>query len=242
MNLRRLVQTHFGLHLTLQQCAALETYKQELLGWNQRVNLTAIREPEAVDAKHFLDSLSCLRVLGRRPEQRIVDVGTGAGFPGLVLKIACPSWEVTLVEAVGKKVAFCRHIVETLGLEGVEVLHTRAEELGHDPAHREAYDWAVARAVARLPILAEYLLPLVRVGGAMLAQKGETGPAEAQEAEYAIRVLGGELDRVVPVEVPGVAEDRYLIVVRKVAPTPARLPRRAGVPAKRPLLPPKKGA
>lgn len=240
MNLRRLAQTHFGIHLTPQQCAALETYKRELLDWNQRVNLTAIREPEAVEAKHFLDSLSGLRVMGQRAEQRIVDVGTGAGFPGLVLKIARPSWQVTLVESVGKKVAFCRHIVATLGLEGVTVLHARAEEVGHDPAHREAYDWAVARAVARLPILAEYLLPLVRVGGHMLAQKGETGPAEAQAAEYAIRVLGGELERVVPVEVPGVAEDRYLIVVRKVAPTPAKFPRRVGIPAKRPLLPEKR--
>ncbi len=226
-----------GLRLNAQQQAALETYKRELLAWNQRVNLTAIRDPEAVEAKHFLDSLSCLGVMGRRPGQRIIDVGTGAGFPGLVLKIACPSWRVTLVEAVGKKVAFCRHMVETLGLEGVDVLHARAEELGHDPAHREAYDWAVARAVARLPILAEYLLPFVRVGGHMLAQKGETGPAEAQEAEHAIRILGGELERIVPVTVPGVAEDRYLIVVRKVAPTPTKYPRRPGIPAKRPLLP-----
>ncbi len=228
-----------GIHLTPQQQEALAIYKRELLAWNKRVNLTAIRDPKTVETKHFLDSLSCLRVTGCPPGLRLIDVGTGAGFPGLVLKIACPSWRVTLVEAVGKKAAFCQHMVNLLGLKEVEVLHARAEELGHAPAHREAYDWAVARAVARLPILAEYLLPLVRVGGRMLAQKGETGPAEAQEAEYAIRVLGGELERVVPVAVPGVAEDRYLIVVHKVAPTPAQYPRRPGIPAKRPLRPPR---
>ncbi len=240
MDLSHRAATHLGIRLTPQQCAALETYKRELLAWNQRMNLTAIRDPEAVEAKHFLDSLSCLRVMDCPSPLRVVDVGTGAGFPGLVLKIACPAWQVTLVEAVEKKVRFCRHMIETLGLSGVSVLHARAEDLGRDPAYRERFDWAVARAVARLPILAEYLLPLVRVGGRMLAQKGGTGPAEAQEAEYALQVLGGELERVVPVEVPGVAEERYLVVVRKVAPTPPPYPRRPGMPAKRPLLRPQK--
>jgi 16S rRNA (guanine527-N7)-methyltransferase len=197
--------------------------------------LTAIRDPEAVEAKHFLDSLSCLKVMACHANLRVVDVGTGAGFPGLVLKIACPAWRVTLVEANNKKVAFCRHVVDMLGLKGVHIVHARAEDLGRDPSHRESYDWAVARAVARLPILAEYLLPLVRIGGRMLAQKGETGPAEAQEAEGVLRILGGELAQVVPVDVPGIAGDRYLVIARKVAPTPARYPRRPGIPAKRPL-------
>lgn len=226
-----------GKPLTATQLQAFQRYEAELLAWNQRFNLTAIRDPEAIRTKHFLDSMSCLLATGPLGQARVVDVGTGAGFPGLVLKILCPHIRLTLVEAVAKKVAFCRHMVEVLGLKHVTVLHARAEELGHDPAHREAYDWAVARAVAHLPILAEYLLPLVRPGGAMLAQKGETGPAEAQEAEYAFQVLGAQLERVLPVEVPGVAENRYLIIARKVAATPPQYPRRPGIPAKRPLRP-----
>ncbi len=228
-----------GRPLNARERAALARYEQELLAWNSRMNLTAIREPEAIRTKHFLDAMSCLQATGPLHGQRLVDVGTGAGFPGLVLKILFPDLRLTLVEAASKKVAFCRHMVEVLGLQEVTILHARAETVGRSPEHREAYDWAVARAVARLPILAEYLLPLVRVGGHMLAQKGERGPAEAQSAEYALRVLGGELERVQPVLVPGVAEERYLILVRKIAPTPARYPRRPGIPSKRPLTPPR---
>jgi len=169
------------------------------------------------------------------PPERVVDVGTGAGFPGLPLKIAFPAMQLTLVESVGKKATFCRHIVETLQLRDVEVIHARAEEVGRRPEHRERYDWAIARAVAHMPILAEYLLPLVRLGGHMLAQKGENGPAETQAAEHAFRLLGGRLQRLYPVHLPGVAEDRYLVVVEKVATTPQRYPRRTGIPARRPL-------
>ncbi len=222
-------------HLTPAQQAAFDRYLEELLAWNQRFNLTAIREPEQIVLKHFLDSLSVLTVTECLDGRRVIDVGTGAGFPGLALKIACPEMRLTLVESVGKKADFCRHMVEVLELEGVEVIAARAEEVGRRPAHREAYDWAVARAVARLPILAEYLLPLVRLGGAMLAQKGETGPAEAQQARHAFAVLGGELERLQPLTLPGITETRYLILVRKRAATPAGYPRRVGVPAKRPL-------
>ena len=164
-----------------------------------------------------------------------MDVGTGAGFPGLPLRIACPALRVTLIEATGKKAEFCRHVVERLGLEGVEVVHGRAEDVGQDPEHRQRYDVAVARAVAAMPVLAEYLLPLVRLGGQAIAQKGESGPAEAHGAEAAIRLLGGRLRQVTPVELPGVAEARYLVMVEKVAATPPIYPRRAGLPGRRPL-------
>lgn len=226
----------FGVSLSARQVAQLSAYERELLEWNQKFNLTAIRDVEAIRAKHFLDSMSCALAWREQPPRRLVDVGTGAGFPGLVLKILYPGLKLTLVESVGKKANFCTHIVRTLGLEGVEILHARAEDVGRTPEHRERYDWAVARAVASLPVLAEYLLPLVRVGGSMLAQKGESGPAEAQAAETALRLLGGRLRQLVPVEVPGVAEERYLVIIEKPAATPPAYPRKAGIPSRKPLL------
>jgi 16S rRNA (guanine527-N7)-methyltransferase len=143
--------------------------------------------------------------------------------------------QLTLVESVGKKVAFCRHILKTLGLEGVEVIQERVENLGQMPEHREQHDWAIARAVAVMSVLAEYLLPLVHIGGKMLAMKGENAPAETHDAEHALQVLGGHLNRLVPVVLPGVVDERYLVVVDKVAASPLRYPRRVGVPAKKPL-------
>jgi 16S rRNA (guanine527-N7)-methyltransferase len=228
-------QRQLGLRLSPSQQAALALYERELLDWNARFNLTAIRDPEEVHIKHFLDSLTCLIAMRDAPLGRLVDVGTGAGFPGIPLKIMLPKTQLTLVESVGKKATFCRHVVKTLDLQGVEVIQQRAEVLGQDPAHREKYDWAVARAVAILPVLAEYLLPLVRVGGNMLAMKGESGPAEAHSAEHAMKVLGGHLHQLMPVNLPGVAEERYLIVIDKVAATPAAYPRKVGTPSKRPL-------
>ncbi|MEJ5225835.1 MAG: 16S rRNA (guanine(527)-N(7))-methyltransferase RsmG [Anaerolineales bacterium] len=228
-------QQLFNINLSARQAAALSVYERELTDWNQRFNLTAIRDEEGIRTKHFLDSFSCTLAWKDSPPARLVDVGTGAGFPGLPLKLLYPSMRLTLVESVGKKVKFCEHIVNVLGLEGVEVIQARAEDLGHNRAHRERYDWAVARAVAGMPILAEYLLPLVRVGGAMLAQKGESGPAEVQAAERAFRLLGGQVRRVMQVNLPGVADDRYLIVVDKTAATPPQYPRKPGVPAKQPL-------
>lgn len=224
-----------GLSLSSAQRHAFERYAAELLDWNRRVNLTAIVEPEAIGIKHFLDSLTCLLAMRGQTAGRVIDIGTGAGFPGLPLKIVTPALQLTLVEATGKKADFCRHIVDLLGLDGVEVLHARAEEVGQMPAHRQAYGWALARAVAPLAVVAEYLLPLLRLGGRAIAMKGESGPAEAQQAEAALRVLGGTLRQLLPVELPGVAESRYLVVIEKTAATPAAYPRRSGVPARRPL-------
>ena len=228
-------QRLLGLHLTTSQLEALANYERELSDWNARYNLTAIRDLQEIRVKHFLDSLTCLLAFRDTPVERLIDVGTGAGFPGLPLKIIYPRMHLTLLESVGKKAAFCRHIVNALGMTGVEIIQERAEALGQIPAHREKYDWAVARAVAILPVLAEYLLPLVRVGGGMLALKGESGPAEAHSAEHALRVLGGHLRQLIPVTLPGVVEDRYLVVIDKIAATPKGYPRRIGVPTKKPL-------
>lgn len=224
-----------GISLNPRQMTALSRYRDELISWNTRYNLTAIRDPEKVRVKHFLDSLSAYLAIRGSPMGSVIDVGTGAGFPGLPLKILCPSIKLTLVESVGKKTAFCSHIVETLGLEGVEVIQTRAESLGQIAEHRERHDWALARAVAVMPVLLEYLLPLVKIGGRVLAMKGASAHAEVHAAERATKLLGGHLRQLMPVTLPGVVEERYLVVVDKIAATPGKYPRRAGIPTKRPL-------
>jgi len=228
-------QRLFGVHLTGRQVVSLMTFERELLAWNDKYNLTAIRDVEGIRTKHFLDSFSCVLAWKGNPPRRLIDIGTGAGFPGIPLKILYPSMRLTLVESVGKKANFCRHIVETLKLEITEVVNARGEEVGQMSAHRENYDWSVARAVATLPVLAEYLLPLVVVGGAMLAQKGQSGPAETHKAEKAFKLLGGQTRQLLPVTLPGVVDERFLVVVDKVAATPPQYPRKPGIPAKKPL-------
>lgn len=224
-----------GLQLTAHQREAFDLYERELLEWNEKFNLTAIRKPEEVRSKHFLDSLTVLLGFREPKPARVIDIGTGAGFPGIPLKIAYPHLRLTLVESVGKKADFCRHMIDVLHLEKVDVLQARAEEVGQTVGHREAYDMAVARAVAALPVLVEYLLPLVKVGGRVVAQKGESAHAEAHAAEHAIRVLGGRVQQIKPVVLPGVADERFLVLIDKVAATPNSYPRRAGLAAKRPL-------
>lgn len=228
-------QNLLNLRLTARQVACLQRYEAELLDWNSRMNLTAIRDVDGIRSKHFLDSYTCLLAWRDAPPASLIDIGTGAGFPGIPLKILYPTMRLTLVDSIGKKTDFCKHVVKVLDLDQVEVIQARAEELGQQKAHRERYDWAVARAVANLSILAEYLLPLVKVGGAALAQKGESGPAEAHAAENAIRLLGGHLKQLIPVHLPGVAEERFLVIIDKVAATPHNYPRRVGVPAKSPI-------
>ncbi len=233
--LARDAQALFNVHITGRQVMALITYEKELIDWNQKFNLTAIRDSESIRTKHFLDSFSCVLAWKATPPDRLIDVGTGAGFPGIPLKILYPNLKVTLVESVGKKAMFCQHIVRVLGLEHVNVIQARAEALGQNPQHREKYDWAIARAVANLNVLSEYLIPLVKVGGTALAQKGESGPAEAQSAEKAMELLGGKLKQLIPVNLPGVADDRYLVIMEKVAATPPKYPRKPGIPMKQPL-------
>jgi len=228
-------QALFNVHLTGRQVIALTTYERELIEWNQKFNLTAIRDVAGIRTKHFLDSFSCVLAWKANPPANLIDIGSGAGFPGIPLKIIYPNMKVSLVESVGKKAMFCQHIVSLLDLEGVNVINSRAEDLGQMREHRQQYEWGVARAVANLRVLSEYLLPLVQVGGKMLAQKGEGGPAEVHSAENAIQLLGGEVRQLFPVTLPGVVEERHLVVVDKVAATPPGYPRKPGVPAKKPL-------
>ena len=224
-----------GIHLNSSQLNAFEVFEKELLYWNTRLNLTAIQDPKQIRTKHFLDSLTCLLAIDEIQNTRIIDVGTGAGFPGLPLKIYNSETNLTLVESVGKKVRFCNHICNTLALENMEIIHKRVEALGQNQDFRQQFDIAVARAVAVLPVLVEFLLPLLRVGGKMIAMKGEGAPLEAHDSEHATHVLGGQLQKLIPVTLPGVAEERYLVIIEKVAATPDKYPRRIGIPAKRPL-------
>lgn len=229
-------QQLLNVRLSNAQVDSFRLYQQELLTWNEKFNLTAIRDIEQIRTKHFLDSLTCVLAWGDNRPKSLIDVGTGAGFPGIPLKIIFPSMQLTLVESVGKKTKFCQHIVDILNLEYVNIIQDRAEILGQSPKYREKFEWAVARAVANLPVLVEYLLPLVRLGGGVIAQKGESGPAETQKASKAIQILGGTLRQLLPVTIPGVVEERYLVIIDKNARTPKLYPRRSGIPAKKPLI------
>jgi 16S rRNA (guanine527-N7)-methyltransferase len=224
-----------GLTLSPEQLRLFQTYAGQLVAWNQRLSLTAIINPDDIQVKHFLDSLTCLQAL---PPgfvcHRVLDVGSGGGFPGLPLKIHDPTLQVTLLETTIKKAEFLRHVVEHMGLAGVEVVAERAETLGQDPAYRETYDLVVARAVAEMAVLAEYCLPFCRVGGLFVAQKKAGNAVEMKNAQGAVITLGGRMLPAIPVALPG-AMLRQLVVVEKVAATPPRYPRRPGVPAKRPL-------
>lgn len=225
-----------GLELSPEAQRAFSLYADHLLAWNQDINLTAITAPEAIEMRHFLDSLSVVRAVTFVPGQRVIDVGTGAGFPGLPLRLVFPHIELTLLEATAKKTKFLEHIKTLLNLSNLHVLTARAEDAGHMPAIRERFDVVLARAVAQMPVLSEYMLPLCRIGGRCVALKGENAVAETQQAENALRILGGRVDRVIRVELPQVAETHFLVVIEKVAATPPHYPRRPGIPAKRPLL------
>ncbi|HUW08714.1 MAG TPA: 16S rRNA (guanine(527)-N(7))-methyltransferase RsmG [Anaerolineae bacterium] len=247
MTMNRLAEggRRLGLSLTPAQLSTFGRYADQLLEWNQRFNLTAITDPEQVQVRHFLDSLSCLSALsavsGEPPSRwlarslQALDIGSGGGFPGLPLKIVWPNLRLVLLESRQKKVRFLEHIVADLHLTTVRALHGRAETMAREPEHRESYDLVFGRAVAGLPVLLEYALPFCRRGGLLLAQKGEAATAEAIASERALAILGGELRRIVPVEIPGLAETRHIMVVEKTAPTPDDYPRRPGMPGKRPL-------
>lgn len=229
-----------GFELTPGMLAAFERYAAELVAANRQVNLTRLTRPDEIAVQLLLDSLVCLwgvpaELAGPEEPLRCVDVGTGAGLPGLALAIARPNWSLTLADSVGKKVAFVARVIAALGLARAEAVHARAEDLGRDPARREGYDLAVARAVAPLATLAEYLLPLVRVGGRALALKGADVAAELAAAEVAIDVLGGQLEETRPYQLPGLDQPRHLVVIRKLRPTPAAYARQSGIPAARPI-------
>ncbi len=225
---------HLGLSLTAQQVERFQLYYDELAVWNRKMNLTAIVDYEEVQIKHFLDALTLTMVLSDAPA-KVADIGTGAGLPGIALKIAYPNIELTLIDSTQKKALFLDHIVATLKLEGVSVVTGRAEELAQDAQYREHFDAVLARGVAKLASLAELTLPFCAVGGEFIAMKNWPPDAEVDEAERAVNVLGGRLRQIVRIGLVGL-EDRSLVVIDKLKPTPEKYPRRSGVPQKRPLL------
>ena len=223
--------------LSEEQIETFRTYLAEMEAARPRLRLTALTEPEAVQRRHFLEPLALLRVLEELGPlgASAIDVGAGAGFPGLPIKIVRPDLNLTLLEAHGKRADFLRRLVRRLALERVAVVNERAEVAARDGRHREAYDLALARAVAPLPVLVELALPFVRVGGVLAAPKGSGAPREVKEAAAALEACGGVVESTRLLEVPGAEVPPTLVIVRKMHETPERFPRRAGIPGKRPL-------
>lgn len=225
-----------GLVLNDQQIDQFERYYQLLVEWNEKMNLTAITQREEVYLKHFYD---CLMVLWNMPLEdyalQLCDVGAGAGFPSIPLKIAHPELQVTIVDSLQKRLTFIEHLAEELGLEGVSCVHGRAEDVGQNPAYRGQFDIVTARAVASLNVLAEYCLPLVKIGGQFLALKAQKSDQELEEARAAISILGAKLIKVTEDQLPVESADRRYILIQKTKETPNKYPRKAGKPAKNPI-------
>lgn len=221
--------------LTDTMCHQLAQYHDILLDWNTRMNLTAIKETPAVIEKHFLDSLLLLEDIAFKKGDTLLDVGTGAGFPGMVLAIARPDIQVDLLDSLSKRIRFLEEVVTQLGLQNVSCYHDRAELFAKNATRRDAYDWSIARAVARLPLLAEYCLPFVKVGGGFIACKGPDGAQELAEAKKAIQTLSARHEKTFYHELPS-GETRIILWIKKLQPTSARFPRQAGLAAKKPII------
>lgn len=225
-----------GVDLSERQVEQYMRFCDQLLERNKSVNLTAIRKPEEVITKHFLDSL-CVFATGMvESGMRVLDVGTGGGFPGIPMKIADPTLKIDLLDSLKKRLNFLEEVIEDNQWEDIATLHGRAEDFAKIPEYREQYDLVVSRAVARLAVLLEYCLPYVQVGGIFLALKGPMLDEEVNEAKKALQVLGGKIDQVVEVKIPYTELSHRILIIRKVKATPKRYPRQAGKPRKEPII------
>ena len=228
-----------GIGFNARQVKQFELYYQELIEWNKKINLTAITDYSSVQVKHFLDSLTVTLALPeeevRRPDFNIIDIGTGAGFPGVPLKILFPQPRLVLIEPTTKKTAFLHHIIRKLELGNVEVLNSRAEEAAHLLLYREQFALVLSRAVALLPTLVELTLPFCQIGGMFIAQKKGEIEQEINRAKEAIAVLGGKLNQIRKIGLDEFSDARYLVIIDKICPTPRNYPRRPGVPRRRPI-------
>lgn len=225
----------YGLNATESQIEAFNRYYELLIEWNEKINLTAITAPKEVAIKHIVDSLSCYKAELFKDGTSLIDVGTGAGFPGLPLKIFCPSLKLTLLDSLNKRIKFLQLVVDELGLKKVEAVHARSEEAARNKKYREKFDLATARAVARLPIICEYCLPFVKPGGTFIALKGRQYEEETIEAQKAVKILGGEITATLPVKLPEIEDKRAVIYIKKIKTTPKTYPRKAGTPERNPI-------
>lgn len=223
----------FNIKINDEQIKRFMNYMNLLLEWNEKINLTAITQPEEVKLKHFVDSLTVLKYIN--DDDKVIDIGTGAGFPGIPLKIMNENTKITLLDSLNKRINFLNIVIETLNLRNIQAIHGRAEEIARNKLYREKYDVAVSRAVANLSTLTEYMLPFVKVGGKCICMKGANVNEELERAQNAIKELGGEIERVDNFYLSDNDNERNVIVIKKVKETNPKYPRKAGTPSKEPL-------
>jgi 16S rRNA (guanine527-N7)-methyltransferase len=225
-----------GIIVGERELALFQTYFEELTDWNQRMNLTAITEYEKVQINHFLDSLTVVSAWqpSAKPNPKVIDIGTGAGVPGIPLKIVFPQIKLSLMDSTGKKITFLNHLKQKLGLDDIEVINGRAEELGHQ-IYRESFDLVLARGLALMPTLVELTIPFCKIAGKVVAHKKGDITEEMNQAKRAISTMGGKLIEIRPVTLPEFTDNRVLVVIEKVAPTPDIYPRGSGLPVKKPI-------
>ena len=223
----------FNIEISDNQLEKFDKYMRLLLEWNEKINLTAIVEPDEVKIKHFLDSLTVLKYI--HDDDKVIDIGTGAGFPGIPLKIMKPDAKITLLDSLNKRINFLNIVIEELGLKNIEAIHGRAEEFARNKMYREKYDVAVSRAVANLSTLTEYMLPFVKVGGKCICMKGANVKEEVDKAKNAIQELGGKIEKIDNFYLSNNDNERNIIIIKKIKETKSKYPRKAGMPSKEPL-------
>lgn len=222
-----------NIELKKEQTEKFYKYMNLLLEWNEKINLTAITEPEEVILKHFVDSLTISKYIEK--DSKLVDMGTGAGFPGIPLKILRDDIEITLADSLNKRINFLNEVIKELNLKNIQTVHTRAEEFGKNKKYRESFDIATSRAVANLSTLSEYLIPLVKPSGKTICMKGSEIKEEVEMARKAIEILGGKIEQEESFNLPNSDMKRNVIIIKKVKNTPAKYPRKPGMPAKEPI-------
>ncbi len=223
-----------GIVLEEEQIEQFYQYEKLLLIWNEKINLTAITKPEEIILKHFIDSITIAKYIGAN--KTLIDVGTGAGFPGIPLKIIRKDIQITLLDSLNKRVKFLNEIIKQLELKEIETIHGRVEEFGKNKKYREKFDYATSRAVANLTTLSEYLLPLVKIEGKCICMKGSTVKEEIDQSQKAIAILGGKIEEIEAFQLPESDIDRHIVLLRKIKQTPAKYPRKPGTPSKEPIL------
>lgn len=222
-----------GVRFSVEQIEQFYKYMNLLIEWNEKMNLTAITEPKEIILKHFIDSITILKYID--DNSKLVDVGTGAGFPGVPLSIMNPTLKITLVDSLNKRLIFLQEVVKELNLKNIEIVHARAEEFGQNKNYREKFDIDTSRAVANLATLSEYLVPLVKIGGKIISMKASNAKEEINDAQKAIEVLGGKIEKIEEFDLPESDIGRTIIIIDKNKCTPAIYPRKAGTPAKEPI-------